>query len=444
MAMINTRHLKPQVEYREAKLTPQQQTNFDALNTIIFRDHPFFSFVLIEQLDLIYTEDVGTAGTDGWRIWICPSYFMKLSMPEQVFGFTHEVMHCIWEHMQRGQAFKLLKPGGVEYYPVLANIAQDARINADLIASNIGRFNPNWIHDQNVTPDEIWEEIYMRYYKRMPKVNVTVYVSGGAGEGQGSGQGDDQMPNFGRDRPWRGYQWDKHLPPPIDERTGKPVEAGDVGMKETVINAAAFAKSQGKFPLGLQRYIDALLEPQIAWEEHFAAILQRCLGQDGVSYAKPHRRRSAMGFGGFQTIWPGKVGTAAGGIIGVVDTSGSMGRKELTVGVSEFVAILRDRRPAWFRVIWCDAKVHRIDEGIREPEDLEAAVANGIPGGGGTDFRPVFDAIDESGEYPAALVFFTDGYGTFPNERPPYEVVWVMTTDVAPPWGEVVRVEVPA
>ena len=63
-------------------------------------------------------------------------------------------------------------------------------------------------------------------------------------------------------------------------------------------------------------------------------------------------------------------------------------------------------------------------------------------GGGGTDFRPPFEYVEREGITPACLIYLTDGYGPFPQNPPPYPVLWAMTTDVVPPWGEYVKVEV--
>ena len=52
-------------------------------------------------------------------------------------------------------------------------------------------------------------------------------------------------------------------------------------------------------------------------------------------------------------------------------------------------------------------------------------------GGGGTDFRPVFDWVAERcrrGEArPDALIYCTDGWGTFPPRAPDYPLVWGVT-----------------
>ena len=47
-------------------------------------------------------------------------------------------------------------------------------------------------------------------------------------------------------------------------------------------------------------------------------------------------------------------------------------------------------------------------------------------GGGGTDFRPIFNRIGEKRLPISCLVFMTDTNGTFPEEAPRYPVLWVV------------------
>ena len=62
-------------------------------------------------------------------------------------------------------------------------------------------------------------------------------------------------------------------------------------------------------------------------------------------------------------------------------------------------------------------------------------------GGGGTSFVPVFDAVQESGEEPLCLIYFTDLQGTFPKEAPPYPVIWLTVEDGTAPFGEVLKID---
>ena len=83
-------------------------------------------------------------------------------------------------------------------------------------------------------------------------------------------------------------------------------------------------------------------------------------------------------------------------------------------------------------IITADTKVHS-HKTYLPGEALEYTVS----GGGGTDFRPVFEYIDQNIDYPTALLFFTDGQGIYPQNAANYDVMWVMPEKVEVPFGEV-------
>ena len=66
-------------------------------------------------------------------------------------------------------------------------------------------------------------------------------------------------------------------------------------------------------------------------------------------------------------------------------------------------------------------------------------------GEGGTDFRPAFEYVDsliEKGEYVnlKGLIYFTDGYGIYPNKMPSYRTAFVFLEEDyrdadVPPWA---------
>lgn len=81
-------------------------------------------------------------------------------------------------------------------------------------------------------------------------------------------------------------------------------------------------------------------------------------------------------------------------------------------------------------IIQCDHEVQK-DTKITCLEDLNAFVANEkLTGFGSTDFRPVFEHVDDllakkEFENLKGLIYFTDGYGVYPQRMPPYEVMFV-------------------
>ena len=96
-------------------------------------------------------------------------------------------------------------------------------------------------------------------------------------------------------------------------------------------------------------------------------------------------------------------------------------------------------------IIQCDAEVQS-DDVIHNTSEM-AAYEEGftVRGFGGTDFRPVFAYVDDllvKGEFDdlRGLVYFTDGYGTFPNQAPGYDVAFVFVEEDGkerrvPPWA---------
>jgi len=60
-------------------------------------------------------------------------------------------------------------------------------------------------------------------------------------------------------------------------------------------------------------------------------------------------------------------------------------------------------------------------------------------GGGGTRFTPVFDWLDQQGETPDLVVYFTDAEGEFPKQEPRMPVLWLVKGRAKVPWGQRVQ-----
>ena len=225
---------------------------------------------------------------------------------------------------------------------------------------------------------------------------------------------------------------------PLPDMKGKTKEQIRKEVGEWVAKATheafAVAKQQGKMPSDFERAIGKLLRPQVDW---LTALKQKlrfgCSRTEkrDVTWSYPNRR-----YVGCDIYLPGNVGPESPKIVYAVDTSGSMSQKDLEQAISELEDI-RKRFRARVYFMDCDATVH----GSRWIQPHEALPK--LAGGGGTDFVPVFDHLIHNRIKPDYCVFFTDGFGNFPDSKPPFDTLWVMTSDVKPPFGEVVRVNVP-
>ena len=126
----------------------------------------------------------------------------------------------------------------------------------------------------------------------------------------------------------------------------------------------------------------------------------------------------------------------------VIDTSYSTSGDLVRSFLRETFQIISQRdtffHKSLIRILQCDDQV-RSDLTIRGEEDLDSLLSSfTILGGGGTDFRPAFSYVErllDEGVFHhlKGLLYFTDGKGTFPAKRPPYDTAFVFTGEEDPP-----------
>lgn len=132
-----------------------------------------------------------------------------------------------------------------------------------------------------------------------------------------------------------------------------------------------------------------------------------------------------------------------------IDTSASCRGKIVQAFLNKTYDILKSSenffRKVNIHIIQCDSEVQS-DTKITCDDDFEAFMKEGkLEGFGSTDFRPVFDYVNkkiEEGEFEnlKGLIYFTDGYGVFPEKMPAYDTAFVFLDDdyeqpVIPPWA---------
>ena len=121
-----------------------------------------------------------------------------------------------------------------------------------------------------------------------------------------------------------------------------------------------------------------------------------------------------------------------------IDTSGSVKGDVVQSFVQHTYDILRRQENLFTRVnihiLQCDDRI-REDARISCPEEFQQYLDTmEIKGLGNTDFRPVFRYVEQlqrKGELRQlkGLLYFTDGRGTFPTEKPPYETAFILHED---------------
>jgi predicted metal-dependent peptidase len=134
-----------------------------------------------------------------------------------------------------------------------------------------------------------------------------------------------------------------------------------------------------------------------------------------------------------------------------IDTSGSCRGEIVQNFLKKTYSILKSSenffRKVNIHIIECDNMV-RQDIKITNDDEFEYFMRHGkLEGFGSTDFRPVFEYVGkaiEKGEFEnlKGLIYFTDGYGVFPEKKPPYkyDTAFVFLEDgmespLVPPWA---------
>lgn len=117
-----------------------------------------------------------------------------------------------------------------------------------------------------------------------------------------------------------------------------------------------------------------------------------------------------------------------------IDTSGSTSGELVQKFVQKTYNILKSTESFFTKInlhiIQCDAQIQE-DAKITSQEEFDAYLRDmKIRGLGGTDFRPVFQYVEQlrrAKEFRSlrGLIYFTDGYGTFPEKKPDYDVAFV-------------------
>jgi predicted metal-dependent peptidase len=117
-----------------------------------------------------------------------------------------------------------------------------------------------------------------------------------------------------------------------------------------------------------------------------------------------------------------------------IDTSGSVSGELVQAFMQKTYNILMQSESFFtkinLRIIQCDAAI-QADYKITNRKEFDSYLQTmQFSGFGGTDFRPVFsyvDALTNAGEFLnlKGLIYFTDGYGTYPERKPSYETAFV-------------------
>lgn len=430
----------------------------ESARVVLVLDQPFFGYLLL-SLKVIEDRTCKTAWVDGRSLGYNPTFIDGLTHDEIVGVLTHEVMHCALGHPWRRDGRTMLD----------WNIACDKPINTELrdagfhLPANVyyaegdevGK-SAEWIYGRlqaqppqppdNPQPDEDEPEEdedgeSTDGQPGKPDEDEDGDEDGDSGEGKDgqpgedgeSGDGDESGEQDGDKAGGNGKpdpQGELRDAPTGDDEDGDPAPT-EQEWKEKTMSAALQAQAQGKLPGGLKRLVEQAQKPKIDVRSLLLRFFSERSNSD-YSWTMPNQRYIAQGL-----YLPALKSEALGHVAIANDTSGSRGNVAMDQARKIVESVIEECNPVAVTVYHVDADVHqtaRMEQG--EPLDW-----NTDGGGGGTDFRPAFEAAATEPDI-VCLVYITDMFGTFPEVPPPFPVIWLSTTEhFEAPFGETVYVE---
>ena len=346
-----------------------------------------------------------TACTNGRDEMYGRAFIETLTDAELRFLVLHECYHKLYKHLITWRHL-------YEDNAQLANMACDYVINIKLTDDNRDGFA--------VMPKVGLLDVEYRDMDSAQVYNLLKQdddESGGGGGGSGDGDGTS---GTGLDE----HDWDGAGK--LTDEEGKQL-ARDL---DEAIRQGALAA--GKLGTGGERMFEDLLQTKIDWREALREFISTtCQGNDYSTWRRPNRRFVSSGY-----YMPSGVSEQVGELVIAIDTSGSIGGRELAKFLGEVKGICDQVKPDVVRLLYWDTEVagHQIfEEGQFAVQNLK------LKGGGGTDGSVLFDYLREKRITPDAIVQFTDGYvGDW--GRSEWPTLWAITTDIRAPYGTSIQI----
>lgn len=431
--------------------------------------YPFWS-ELYYTMTVFSDNTIPTLATDGFNLWVNEEFWRGLSLDLKISAVAHEIGHKMLLHCTRRGARN----------PMLWNVAADYVVNGILVDNGFA-LGAGWLYKakyQGWATEAVYSDLEDELMKEKkdegkdkkgPKGPPSKDKGegaegdggdnsdsdggepsdgsdeqegmGGASPGDDEGVGGDDGKNISSDpsqvpssisREWI----DKHQD--IKELTGsnEAIDKAEKQIIEQVQKAVQTAMQHGNCPAGMAQFDDLCEPSKEPWFNHLHRYMQSLTVAE-YNWAKMNRRTMVV----HNIFAPEHYSESLGEVVIAIDASGSVFDAYHQANFAGHTqAILSEAKPSKVHVMYFDSDITSYE--VMDACDLE--FRSKPCGGGGTCFEPIFDKIEEEGIAPAVVIILTDCMGSFPNEEPPYPVIWASIEEhlgcYAPPFGEVLYV----
>lgn len=376
-----------------------------------------FFDVILSKLSWMPEGNIDGIGTDGFSFYFRPSYLIGLYKNSQTAinrGFLHSILHCLFGHLSIPKGYD------ENYWNLACDIVVESVVDewnkpvVRLYASPFRRNQYQKLKEKMtvLTPKGIYRELYRWKLSEEEFAKLQIEF-------------------------WRDDHalWEKEMPPEKQserERTWKELNEKLQTEMET------FAKEAAEENETLLQQVELGNAQRYDYREFLKkfAILKEEMQVDTDSFDYVFYHYGMELYGNMPLIEPQETKEVMKieDFVIAIDTSMSCKEELVKKFLEETYSILSESE-SFFRkinihIIQCDDKVQS-DEVIHNREEMEQYLEHiEIKGLGGTDFRPVFGYVNQLLKEKTfhrlkGLIYFTDGYGTFPLKRPLYETAFV-------------------
>jgi predicted metal-dependent peptidase len=382
---------------------------------------PFPHFVgLAHAVRVALDQRVPTMGVfASGRMVANPEFVRQLKDNELVFVLAHELFHLALRTHDRA----------IGSDPLRFNYAHDYIIN-DILRDELGfqqipAGGLDWPGARRLSAEEILLEMEKDPSKAPPRTQVWRLV--GVADGAG-GPGGDVL-DAQREREW--FPGEKDSEQRAREEALKEAAARALGLGQAI--DLMNRRGRGTDPGISNQMVTALRGLyRTPWEMALQRWLESVAPGDRT-FVRPSRR----GADRTDVVLPGR--KREGWILnGVLDTSGSMADEipRALGAIADFCdAVAVDQ----IRLVQCDTAV--TSDQFLSPAEV---AAHTITGYGGSDLSPALHHLADD-PHVKAVVVLTDGEIKYPEEKMPYDVLWLLpaggSTSFHPPYGVVLTMQ---
>ena len=373
-----------------------------------------------------------TIGTDAEQIRFHPRYLMTeyLEHPRRLSRcYLHILMHCLFRHMFVRRQF-----ADEALFDLCADIAAEAlvdSIDAPEVAEIPSELRESWYRRLREEVQVLTAEKLYRWFDEQPRDFLLE---------------EALAREFLRDDHsfWSRMNKEQKAPQPPEPESAQKQLASDwkdraKSTQKLLAGAGSDPSSERGSLAWTLSFADENKTDYRDFLRRFAAVREEVrVDPDGFDYAYYHYGMEL--YGDMPLIEENEFRETVGidELVIAIDTSGSTRAQHVQRFLNETAAMLAAQETflhhVHIRLIECDDRIQR-DLLLTDVREIgRYADAFEVSGGMGTDFRPVFRHVRElrrSGALPhlRGLLYFTDGYGVFPETPPGCDTAFVFWAD---------------